>query len=140
MSRRERAIRFSSVRALLDLLHWNEQGLIPTVIQEASSKRVLTLCYLNREAVEKSLAEGKVYVFRRSQNRLMLKGETSGHIQLIRHVEIDCEGHSLLFQVQQHVAGCHAGYLSCYYRELMKDGTVRIREKRLFNPQKVYRA
>ncbi len=140
MSRSQRLIRYVSPRALLETIQWNEQGLVPTIVQEANSKRVLTLCYLNREALEKSLVEGRVYVFRRSQNRLMLKGETSGYIQLIRQVEVDCEGKSLLFQGQQHVAGCHAGYFSCYHRELTKDGRLRIREKRLFNPAKVYRA
>ena len=92
MSRSQRLIRYLSPRALVETIQWNEQGLVPTIVQDANSKRVLTLCYLNREALEKSLVEGRVYVFRRSQNRLMLKGETSGHIQLIRQVEVDCEG------------------------------------------------
>ena len=139
MSRSQRLIRYLSPRALVETIQWNEQGLVPTIVQDANSKRVLTLCYLNREALEKSLVEGRVYVFRRSQNRLMLKGETSGHIQLIRQVEVDCEGKSLLFQVQQQVAGCHVGYFSCYHRELTKDVRLRIREKRLFNPAKVYK-
>ncbi len=128
----------ASLDALLGLLHWNEQGLIPTVVQDATSKRVLTLCYLTREALERSLREGKVYVFRRSQNRLMLKGETSGHIQLIREVQVDCEGKSLLILVKQHVAGCHAGYFSCYYRQLSRRGTMRTIERRVFDPNAVY--
>jgi phosphoribosyl-AMP cyclohydrolase len=120
------------------LLRFNNQGLIPAVIQEYKSKRVLTLAYLNRDAVEKSLAEGLVYVFRRSLNKLMLKGETSGHIQRIRRVEVDCEGKSLVIQVSQHVAACHAGYLSCFYRGL-KDGRLVIGERRVFDPDAVYR-
>ena len=79
-------------RGFFETLRFSEQGLIPTVIQDAASKQVLTLCYLNAGALERSLREGKVYVFRRSQNRLMLKGETSGHVQLIREVRVDCEG------------------------------------------------
>jgi len=94
---------------------------------------------LNRQALTRSLAEGKVYVFRRSQNRLMLKGETSGHIQRIRQVHVDCEGKSLLFLVQQQVAGCHAGYFSCYFRRLGARGTLVVRERRVFNPKAVYR-
>ena len=126
--------------ALLGLIQWNDQGLVPAVIQDATSKRVLTLCYLTRDALERSLREGKVYVFRRSQNRLMLKGETSGHIQLIREVQVDCEGKSLLLLVRQHVAGCHAGYFSCYYRQLSRRGALRVIERRVFDPSSVYKS
>jgi len=126
------------VRTLVKVLRFNEQGLIPTVIQDVKSKRVLTLCYLNREALEKSLADGKVYVFRRSQNRLMLKGETSGHVQLIKRVYVDCEGKSLLFAVRQHVAGCHQGYFTCYFRRLAQTGRLAMAERRVFDPAKIY--
>ena len=129
-----------SAQALFDTVQFNGQGLIPAVIQDAASKRVLTLCYLNREALERSLREGKVYVFRRSQNRLMLKGETSGHIQTIKRVEVDCEGKSLLLQVSQRVAACHAGYFSCYARRLTKTGKLAIGERKRFDPATVYRA
>ncbi len=69
---------------------------------------------------------------------LMLKGETSGHTQRIVRVEVDCEGKSLLFQVRQKVAGCHAGYFSCYYRRLGKTGALKIAERRVFDPDRVY--
>ena len=124
---------------LADVVQFNDQGLIPAVIQDAKSKRVLTLCYLNRDALEKSLKAGKVYVFRRSLNRLMLKGETSGHIQVITRVEVDCEGKSLLFQVRQQVAGCHAGYFSCYYRTAGPGRRLRVSERRVFDPSRVYK-
>jgi len=119
-------------------LQFNRQGLIPAVIQEARSNKVLTLCYLNRAAIQKSLKEGKVYVFRRSQNRLMLKGETSGHIQRIREVLVDCEGKSLLLRVTQHVAGCHQGYLTCYFRRLSRSGRLVTIARRVFDPARVY--
>jgi len=128
------------IKTLLKLLQFNEHGLIPTVIQEAKTKHVLTLCYLNRDALLKSLEEGKVYVFRRSQQRLMLKGETSGHIQRIQHVLIDCEGKSLVFLVHQHVAACHAGYVSCYFRRMTRDGSIATVGRRVFDPKHVYRA
>ena len=131
--------KFQKMAALLKVVQFNDQGLVPAVIQDARSKRVLTLCYLNRDALRRSLSEGMVYVFRRSQNRLMLKGETSGHIQLIRKVEIDCEGKSLILHVQQRVAGCHAGYFSCYYRGLSRTGRLSVRERRIFDPKKVYK-
>ena len=129
-----------SKQAFLRVVQFNQQGLIPTVVQDVKSKRVLTLCYLNREALARSLREGTVYVFRRSHGRLMLKGETSGHIQLIRRVAVDCEGKSLLFVVQQRVAACHQGYFSCYARRLTKTGRLKTVERRRFNPAKVYRS
>ena len=125
-------------RILLDVLHFDGRGLIPAVIQDAKTKRVLTLCYLNREALEKSLKTGKVYLFRRSQNRLMLKGETSGHIQTIRQVLIDCEGNSLVLLVSQKVAACHAGYFTCYFRQLTPSGKLKTIGRRVFDPSKVY--
>ena len=140
MSQRAATTRWLKPTALLELLRPNEQGLFPTVIQDAKTKNVLTLCYLNREALTRSLSEGKVYVFRRSHDRLMLKGETSGHIQVIREVHVDCEGKSLLLMVRQHVAGCHAGYLSCYFRRLTPQGRLTVSERRVFNPKSVYRA
>ncbi len=125
--------------SLLKVLRFDDQGLIPAVIQDAISKQVLTLCYLNREALRKSLATGTVYVFRRSQHRLMQKGETSGHMQLIRQVLVDCEGKSLVFVVQQRVAACHAGYFTCYFRRLSKRGALTVSGRKVFDPRTVYR-
>ena len=120
-------------------LQFNEHGLIPAVIQDAASARVLTLCYLNRDALARSLAERKVYVFRRSKNRLMLKGETSGHIQRIKRISVDCEGKSLLIEVAQRVACCHVGYFSCYHRRRTPAGGLRVTERRVFDPESVYK-
>lgn len=125
-------------KALLKILKFNEKGLIPMVIQDAASKQVLTLCYLNQEALQKSLQTGTVHLFRRSQGRLMQKGETSGHIQVIKQVMADCEGKSLVFMVRQHVAACHAGYFTCYFRKLAKNGTLKTIGKKVFDPEKVY--
>lgn len=123
---------------LLKVLRFDAQGLIPAVIQDAKTKQVLTLCYLNRQALRNSLETGTVYVFRRSQGRLMQKGERSGHIQRIREVRIDCEGKSLLILVRQRVAACHAGYFSCYFRHLSPSGRLQVKERKVFSPSKVY--
>ena len=128
-----------STSALLKHLRFDDQGLIPTVIQDVRTKQVLTLCYLTREALRKSLATGTVYLFRRSQGRLMQKGEISGHIQAIRKVVVDCEGQSLVFLVQQRVAACHAGYFSCYFRQLSRTGRLTVNARRTFDPSAVYR-
>ena len=126
------------MNAFIQAIQFNEQGLVPAIIQDAASKQVLTLCYLNREALAKTLAEGEVYVFRRSAGRLMKKGETSGHTQRVRAVSVDCEGQSLLIEVQQRVAACHAGYFTCYFRQRGKNGSLRTVGKRVFDPSKVY--
>ncbi len=137
--RKPRGRRVNGYQTLLQVLRFDAQGLMPTVIQDVKTQVVLTLCYLNRAALKKSLETGTVYLFRRSQNRLMQKGEMSGHIQVIKRVAVDCEGKSLVLLVQQHVAGCHQGYLSCYFRELTSSGALKIRARRLFDPRRVYR-
>jgi phosphoribosyl-AMP cyclohydrolase len=127
------------MKGFFEILKFSEQGLIPAMIVDAKSKQVLTLCYMNREAVEKTLETGKIHVFRRSRGRLMMKGETSGHIELVTETRADCEGNSLLFLVEQKVAACHAGYFSCYYRRYNADKDAwEVVEKRVFDPEKVY--
>ena len=132
------AIERSGNRAFLSALKFDERGLVPAVIQNATTKQVLTLCYLNRAALRKSLEAGTVYVFRRSQRRLMQKGETSGHIQRLRELRVDCEGKSLLLFVSQHVAACHAGYFTCYYRRVSRSGAVKTVGRKVFDPEQVY--
>ena len=124
---------------ILEKIKFDKKGLIPAIIQDEVSGEVLTLCYMNKDALQKTLDEGKVYVFRRSKGKLMLKGETSGCIQNVRKVSIDCEGNSLLFEVEQVKAGCHEGYFSCYFRQIDSDGNINITAERIFDPKKVYK-
>ncbi|MFA5146380.1 MAG: phosphoribosyl-AMP cyclohydrolase [Candidatus Omnitrophota bacterium] len=124
---------------LTEMIKFNEKGLVPAIIQDEKSGEVLTLCYMNREALEKTFEEKKVCVYRRSKGQLMMKGETSGCIQKVRSVCIDCEGNSLLFKVEQVRAGCHEGYFTCYFRQVDKDGNVNISCKRVFDPKDVYK-
>ena len=126
------------MKVFIKQIKFNDKGLIPAIVQDCKSGKVLTLCYMTQEALEKTFEEGKVYVFRRSQNRLMAKGETSGHIQIVKEVFIDCEGNSILFKVEQKVAACHAGYFTCYYRQSNKDGTLNVVGKKVFDPKKTY--
>jgi phosphoribosyl-AMP cyclohydrolase len=119
-------------------LNFNEKGLIPAIIQDYKTGRVLTLCYMSEEALKKTLSEGKVYVFRRSRNKVMLKGEVSGNIQGVKEVFVDCCDNSVLFKVKQKLAACHEGYFTCYFRKIDKNGNEEIVEKRIFNPKDVY--
>lgn len=124
---------------LLEKIKFDDKGLIPAIIQDEVSGEVLTLCYMNKDALRKTFDEGKIHVFRRSKGKLMLKGQTSGCIQNVRKINIDCEGNSLLFEVEQVKAGCHEGYFSCYFRQVDKDGNIKITAERIFDPKKVYR-
>jgi phosphoribosyl-AMP cyclohydrolase len=99
-------------------IKFNDQGLIPVIIQDVDTSEPLTLAYLNREALEKTLETGKIHVFRRSQGRLMMKGEQSGMTQDVKEVRLDCAGNSLLIKVHPNGPGCHEGYHSCYFRRL----------------------
>jgi len=124
---------------LADMLHFDEKGLIPAIILDAGTREPLTLCYLDRAALEKTLETGLVHVFRRSHGRVMLKGETSGHTQRVVDVLVDCEGNSLAIAVEQKVAACHAGYYTCYYRRYDKaKDALETQGKPVFDPGKVY--
>lgn len=119
-------------------LTFNDKGLIPAIIQDQKSGKVLTLCYMNDIALRATLETGFIHLFRRSQNKLMMKGETSGHTQAVKEFRVDCEGRSLLFIIEQKVAGCHKGYLSCYFERIEKDGSRKISDPQVFDPKKVY--
>lgn len=123
----------------LEHLKFGADGLIPAIIYDAADNAPLTLCYMDREAVERTLATGLVHVFRRSKARVMLKGESSGHVQKVVEIAIDCEGNSLAIKVDQHVAACHAGYRSCYFRKYdPATGSLRVDDVKVFDPDDVY--
>lgn len=119
-------------------IRFDAQGLIPAIIQDAKTKAVLTLCYMNDIALRATLDHGFIHLFRRSQNKLMKKGETSGHTQAVKEFRIDCEGKSLLFVIDQKVAGCHKGYFSCYFEKMGESGAGEVTDKLVFDPKKVY--
>ncbi|MEA3489578.1 MAG: phosphoribosyl-AMP cyclohydrolase [Candidatus Omnitrophota bacterium] len=125
--------------SFIEKLNFDERGLIPAIIQDEKSSRVLTLCYMDRGALERTLKEGKVYVFRRSKGRVMLKGETSGCVQIVRELFVDCADNSLLFRVEQTRAACHKGYFSCYFRKINENGETMVEEERVFDPGEVYK-
>ncbi|MCA9395643.1 MAG: phosphoribosyl-AMP cyclohydrolase [Candidatus Omnitrophica bacterium] len=129
----------STNSSFIDGLTFNSDGHIPAVIQDQRTQRVLTLCYMTKEALEYSIEQKFVYVYRRSLGKLMKKGETSGHVQEILDISKDCEGKSLLIQIKQHVAGCHKGFFSCYFESLQTDGSLKENEALVFNPSEVYK-
>jgi len=123
----------------LDLLKWDENGLISVIFQDHQSGEVLTLAYMNREALQRTLETGRVHVYRRSHKRVMPKGETSGRCQIVKEIRVDCDGDALLMRIEQlGGAACHEGYRSCFYRRL-SEGKLAVIGERLFDPEEVYR-
>ncbi|MFH1552140.1 MAG: phosphoribosyl-AMP cyclohydrolase [Candidatus Omnitrophota bacterium] len=125
--------------SFIDELNFDGDGLIPAIIQDEKSSRVLTLSYMDKEALERTIKENRIYVFRRSKGRVMLKGETSGCTQAVKALFVDCANNSLLFKVEQTRAACHEGYFSCYFKRIDENGREVIEEERIFNPEDVYK-
>lgn len=120
-------------------LKFNADGLIPAIIQEHSTGRVLMLAWMNRASLEKTIASGRTVFWSRSKQTFWMKGETSGHVQTIKDIAFDCDGDTLLIQVEQIGAACHEGYQSCFFRSVDSGpGTCRITEKPLKSPEAIY--
>jgi phosphoribosyl-AMP cyclohydrolase len=104
---------------LLDDIKWNSDGLLAAIAQDASSGRVLMLAWMNSESLQLTISSGDAVYWSRSRQKLWRKGESSGHVQKIRAIELDCDGDTLLLQVEQ-IGGiaCHTGRQSCFYRRL----------------------
>jgi phosphoribosyl-ATP pyrophosphohydrolase/phosphoribosyl-AMP cyclohydrolase len=102
----------------LSTLQFNEQGLMPVIVQDVATGQVLMLAYMNREALQKTLASGIAHYWSRSRAKLWQKGETSGHIQHVREIRYDCDADTLLMRVEQVGVACHTGQRSCFSRSL----------------------
>ena len=125
----------------LDALKWNGDGLIPAIIQDATNGRVLMLAWMNRSALEQTIATKRTWFWSRSRQKYWLKGETSGHIQIVKEISFDCDGDTVLLQVEQTGAACHEGYRSCFFRSLDATGeNSAVKEPRLIEPATVYGA
>jgi phosphoribosyl-AMP cyclohydrolase len=122
---------------LLARIRFDERGLVPAIAQDAASGKVLMLAYMNREALALTLTTGAAHYFSRSRNALWKKGDTSGHVQSVRSVRIDCDADAVLLLIDQAVAACHEGYPTCFFREVTT-GTEVVVETRSFDPKKVY--
>jgi phosphoribosyl-AMP cyclohydrolase len=125
--------------AQIDGLKWDDAGLVPAIIQDDKTGQVLVLFWMNREALEKTIATGKVHTYSRSRRRIALKGETSGHFENVKSICTDCDKDVVLIRVEQIGAACHEGYYSCFYRQYQPDAADwKIIGKRVFDPDKVY--
>ena len=122
----------------LDEVKWTSDGLAPAVTQDFATGRVLTLAWMNREALAKTVETGEAHYWSRSRNKLWHKGEESGHVQKVRSVRLDCDADVVLLVVEQ-VGGiaCHTGRESCFYRRL-EDGVWVETDPVLKDPREIY--
>jgi phosphoribosyl-AMP cyclohydrolase len=120
-------------------LKFDADGLIPAIIQDQTTGRVLMMAWMNRASIEKTIETGKTHFWSRSRRKFWMKGESSGHTQQVKDIATDCDGDTLLIQVEQLGAACHEGYRSCFYRSIVQDGAdFKVTEERLATPEQIY--
>ena len=123
----------------LEQLKWNGDGLVPAIAQDYRSGEVLMVAWMNREALRLSSEQGRAVYWSRSRQKLWFKGESSGHVQQLREIRVDCDADVVLLQVEQ-IGGiaCHTGRRRCFFR-VLKDGEWEIDEEIVKNPDEIYR-
>lgn len=120
-------------------LNFNKTGgLVPAIVQNNETGEILMLAYMNQEALNATLSTGKATYYSRSRQTLWVKGETSGNVQLVKEIRIDCDDDTVLIKVEQlGGAACHTGHRSCFYKKV-ENGTIRIVGEPVFDPKEVY--
>jgi phosphoribosyl-AMP cyclohydrolase len=123
----------------LPRLKLNPDGLIPAIVQDARSHRVLMMAWMNEGSLKATLETGLMNYWSRSRQKFWIKGETSGHTQKVIRWSIDCDADTLLFEVEQTGGACHTGFESCFYQKFEPAGTpLPITEEKVFDPEKTY--
>ncbi len=126
-----------SVDEALSVIRFDRDGLVPAVAQQHDTGEILMVAWMNRDAVRATLAEGRVSYWSRSRQRLWRKGETSGQIQSLHELRLDCDGDTLLLLVDQHGVACHTGRRNCFFRAWREDSWRVITEPEI-NPKVLY--
>lgn len=127
----------TATEAVLSAIAFNADGLVPAIAQQHDSGEVLMMAWMNRDAVAETLATGRVCYFSRSRNRLWRKGESSGQVQHLRELRVDCDGDTLLLLVQQDGVACHTGRRNCFFRAV-RDGELVEIAVPLMDPEALY--
>jgi phosphoribosyl-AMP cyclohydrolase len=123
----------------LDTVKWDANGLVPAIAQDAATSRVLTLAWMNRESLARTVATGEAHYWSRSRRRLWKKGEESGHVQKVREVRLDCDEDVVLLEVEQTGGiACHTGRERCFFRRLEGRRWVEV-EPVLRDPREIYK-
>jgi phosphoribosyl-AMP cyclohydrolase len=124
---------------MIELAFNKTNGLIPAIAQDYETGEVLMLAYMNKDAWDKTLETGKATYYSRSRQELWVKGGTSGHVQLVKEIRVDCDNDTVLLKVEQlGGAACHTGYRSCFYQQVTKD-KVKVIGQPVFDPKEVYK-
>lgn len=122
----------------LDEIRWNADGLVAAIAQDAATHKVLTLAWMNREALERTAQTREAHYWSRSRGKLWRKGESSGHVQRVRDIRLDCDGDAVVLVVEQEGGiACHTGHARCFYRRL-DDGAWREVEPVIKDPAVIY--
>lgn len=121
----------------LDKVKWNEDGLVPAIVQDCRDGRVLMMAWMNQASLEKTLETRRTWFWSRSRRKFWMKGESSGHVQVVQDVALDCDGDTLLIQVEPVGPACHEGFRSCFFRSL-QDVAWAETEPRLVTPEAMY--
>lgn len=114
--------------SLINAIKFNEAGLVPAIAQDSSSGRVLMMAWMNEEAVQQTLETGYAHYYSRSRQKQWQKGESSGHVQKVLDIYLDCDGDTLLLTIEQTGPACHTNRESCFYKRRTDDGWVTIEE------------
>ena len=114
-----------------------QDGLVPVVVQDAGDGTVLMVAYMNAEALDKTLETGRATYWSRSRSSLWVKGESSGNVQEVEELLVDCDNDTVLLKVRQTGAACHEGYRSCFFRRVA-GGKLEVIAERMFDPKEVY--
>ncbi|MAD23268.1 MAG: phosphoribosyl-AMP cyclohydrolase [Verrucomicrobiales bacterium] len=122
----------------IEKLKFNEDGLIPAIVQEESTGRVVMMAWMNKASLISTIETGKTHFWSRSRQKYWMKGESSGHTQQVKSIAFDCDGDTLLIQAEQLGAACHEGYKSCFFCTVNQVGDFDITEERLVNPDEIY--
>ena len=118
---------------------YNADGLVPAIVQDATTKRVLMMAWMNESSIRSTIETGLMHYWSRSRQKYWLKGETSGHTQKLLKWYVDCDADTLLFEVEQTGGACHTGHQSCFFQELDRTGTpVAVAEEKVFDPEQTY--
>jgi phosphoribosyl-AMP cyclohydrolase len=124
---------------MIDLNFEKCGGLIPTIVQDYKTGEVLMLAFMNEEAWQETLDTGNATFWSRTRQELWVKGKTSGHVQLVKEIRVDCDDDTVLLRVEQvGGAACHTGYASCFFKKV-EAGSVQIVGEKVFDPKEVYK-
>ncbi|MCG3199852.1 MAG: Phosphoribosyl-AMP cyclohydrolase [bacterium] len=125
--------------SLTDKVKFDSHGLVPAIVQDWDTGEVLMMGYMNAESLRLTEETGKTHFYSRSRNKLWLKGESSGHVQHVKAIHIDCDADTVLIRATQSVAACHTGYKSCFYRRWRPETQEWVEEgEKVFDPSEVY--